>query len=296
MSSVNEAEREHNPQAIVVAAAKLVEQVERAYGQGEAVHEVQRGLFHQLLRLGHQLLELFFGWCGTGDRGTQVKLDDGRSVKRLEDSRVREYRSVFGVHEVERVVYGTREGQRIEYVPVDAQLQWPAGQFSYRLHEWDQAVVVEQPSAQVSAMLERIWGFAQSVHSLERMNQQVAASVQAFWAARKAAPAAQGEGLIVCSADSKGGVMRPALTETASRAEANAPTEASEDELGGKKMALLGAVYTIAPDVRTPEQVLQALFERPSLTGAQPPARPKPLHQYVRASLARDAHGKMAPS
>jgi hypothetical protein len=61
-------------------------------------------------------------------------------------------------------------------------------------------------------------------------------------------------------------------------------------------MALLGAVYTIAPSVRTPEQVLQARFASAPATAKPPPLRPRPLHQYVRASLARDAHGTMAPS
>ena len=64
---------------------------------------------------------------------------------------------------------------------------------------------------------------------------------------------------------------------------------------GGKKMALLGAVYTIAPYVRTPEQVLQALFEPPPPRANRPP-RPKPQNKAVRASLARDGQGTMAPS
>jgi hypothetical protein len=295
MHSMNEAGREHNRQAILAQAVELVEQVERAYGQGEAVHELERGLFRQLLRLGQQLLELFFGLCGAGDRGVQVSLSDGRAVHRLEHSRVRDYQSVFGVHQLERVVYGTREGQKIEYVPLDQQLQLPAGKFSYLLQEWDQALAVEQPYGQVSATLERILGFKQSVHSLERMNQQLASSVEAFWAAREAAPAAPGEQMVVCSADSKGVVMRPALSASEVPAEGCTPAEDSEDQAGGKKMALIGAVYTIAPYVRTPEQVLQALFASAPAT-AEPPLRPKPLHQYVRASLARDAHGTMAPS
>jgi hypothetical protein len=54
-------------------------------------------------------------------------------------------------------------------------------------------------------------------------------------------------------------------------------------------MALLGAAYTMAPYVRTPEQVLEALFTVPSSSGTKPPRRPKPLHKYVQASLARDA-------
>jgi hypothetical protein len=90
--------------------------------------------------------------------------------------------------------------------------------------------------------------------------------------------------------------MRRTVTEVDANAAAGAEAAAAEVEPGGKKMALIGAVYTIAPPVRTPEQVLKALFAPPPWTGAKPPLRPKPLHKYVRASLARDAQDTMAPS
>ena len=296
MSIMNETRRKDNRQAVLAEATQLVERVEQAYERGEAVHELERGLFRQLLRMGHQLLELFFSLCGSGDQGAQLSLSNGRSVKRLERNRARDYQSVFGAHELERVVYGTREGQKIEYVPLDRQLQLPAGKFSYLLQEWDQGLVVEQPYEQVSETVERILGLTQSVHSLERINRQLSSSVDAFWAAREPAPVAQGEELVVCSADSKGVVMRRAATAVDAAAECDVEAEEGEVQSGGKKMALIGAAYPIAPYVRTPEQVLKALFEAPPSTGTKPPSRPKPLNKYVRASLARDAQDTMAPS
>lgn len=301
MSSMTEAGCKDKRQAILAEAAKLVDRVEQAYGCGEAAHELEQGLFRQLLRLGYQLMEGFFELCGPGDHGAQVALSDGRQVKRLERKHGREYQSVFGLHTLERVVYGTREGQQIEYVPLDRQLQLPASKFSYLLQEWDQALAGEQPYGQVSETVERILGFPQAVHSLERLNQQVAGSVEAFWAAREPAPVAQGEAIVVCSADGKGVVMRREAAEPAPTAaagiEAEGEGEDSAAKAGGKKMALLGAVYTIAPYVRTPEQVLQALFEPPPPGAkANPPPRPKPQNKDVRASLARDEQGTMAPS
>ena len=297
MTSMNETERQDNRQVILREANRLVERVEQAYEQGEAVHELERGLFAQLLRMGHQLLELFFELCGAGDRGAQLELDEGRRVKRLERRHGRAYCSVFGEHQLERVVYGTREGQKIAYVPLDSQLQLPASQFSYLRQEWDQALAVEQSYAQVRETLERMLGIRQSVPSLERINQQLSGSVDAFWSAREPAPVAQGEEMVVGSADGKGVVMRRgAVTEVAANAATGAEAAAAEAEPGGKKMALIGAVYTIEPYIRTPEQVLKALFEPSPLTEAKPPPRPKPLNNYVRASLARDAQDTMAPS
>ena len=55
MNSMNEIQGKDNRQAILAEASRLVERVEQAYEQGEAVHDLERGLFAQLLWLGHQL-------------------------------------------------------------------------------------------------------------------------------------------------------------------------------------------------------------------------------------------------
>jgi hypothetical protein len=48
---------------------------------------------------------------------------------------------------------------------------------------------------------------------------------------------------------------------------------------GKKKMALIGSVYSIAPSVRTPASVLEALFaEKTSALKPPPTARAKPFH------------------
>jgi hypothetical protein len=293
---MNELGVEDKRQSLLEQTERLVELVEQAYEQRQPLHELERSLFQGLLALGQQVLGLFFQLCGTADRGLELELTDGRRVKRLEPLHRRAYQSIFGPFELERAVYGSREGQTLEYVPLDAQLQLPASKFSYLLQEWDQALAVEQPFAQVSETVARILGFEQSVHSLERVNRQLSSSVEAFWDARAAAPAAQGEEIIVCSADGKGVVMRGELTETAPARAAPEAVLATPSKAGGKKMALIGAVYTIAPSVRTPSPVLTALFDPPTLPSPERPLRPKPLHKYVRASLERDGQDTMAPS
>ena len=71
----------------------------------------------------------------------------GRRVRRLDELHLREYLSVFGLYELSRVVYGTRAGQKIEYVPLDAKLKLPESKFSYLLQDWDQSLAVETPYA-----------------------------------------------------------------------------------------------------------------------------------------------------
>ena len=297
MNSMTEIGTEDKRETILAQSAQLLALVEQAYESKRAIHELERSLFQGLLKLGHQLLGQFFALCGTADAGAKLVLDEGHEVKRLERLHGREYLSVFGLFEFERTVYGTREGQKIEYIPLDAQWQLPGSKFSYLLQQWDQGLAVEQAYTQVSEWLERILGFEQSVHSLERINRQQSGSVAGFWQARAPAPTAEGEEIVVCSADGKGVVMRAKPSEAESKAAQSSASSTSEDsKSGGKEMALIGAAYTIAPYVRTPAAVLEALFAWPETGAEKPPARPKPVAKYVRASFARDAHDKMAPS
>ena len=121
------------------------------------------------------------------------------------------------------------------------------------------------PYAQVSATLERILGFRQSVHSLERSQREAAREVEAFWQEQPPPPPGEEGPLLVCSADGKGVPMRQPSAGSAG------PEPAQKGPRpGSKKMALLGAVYTIAPLVRTPQEVLEALFREPGPTRAEP--------------------------
>lgn len=72
------------------------------------------------------------------------------SVDRLSKLHGREYQSIFGNEELERVVYGSREGLQYEYIPLDVQLQLPKSKFSYLLQDWDQSLAVKTSYASVS--------------------------------------------------------------------------------------------------------------------------------------------------
>jgi hypothetical protein len=191
-------------------------------------------------------------------------------------------------------------------VPFDEQLQLPQDKFSYLLQDWNQSLAVEGTYKQVDVVLARILGFSQSVNSLERGNAKLSGSVPAFWEQRAPAPAAQGEELVVATADGKGVVMRKpsALADDQLQAQAckalESTTQDSEEkqDKGRKKMAVLGSAYTIASYVRTPEEVLEALFhERNASQEADDiGTRPTPLSKYIRASLRRDDADTLKPA
>ena len=83
------------------------------------------------------------------------------------------------------------------------------------------------------------------------------------------------------------------------RGGAKAPAGVEPPSTGGvrpgtKKMALLGAVYTVDPFVRTPQEVLDALFQD-APASEPPPFRPRPCYKYVRAALQRDGADSTEP-
>src|ERR1700733_334530 len=63
---------------------------------GTAAHEVERGLFVQLLALGHRLFQGFLNLVGPGDFGPSVTLDGGHEVQRSAQPHERRHKTVFG--------------------------------------------------------------------------------------------------------------------------------------------------------------------------------------------------------
>ena len=263
---------------------RLWQEIEVFAQEGAAIHVVERHLFKALLHLGFELLGYFFRQLGSGDQGPQVAVPDGRVLKRLEGMRERRYQSVFGEFVLPRWVYGVREKQAQAYVPLDARLQLPESSFSYLLQDWAQALAVEFSFEHVGEVLSRILGLKLGVSALERMNREMAESVEAYTAEVKAQPAPAGE-FIVGSADGKGVPMRKAADQP--------PIRAHDGHRGPpvdrKKMAIVGAVYDGQTHVRTPEQVLDALFGKPAANDEVPVKRPKPIAKAVNASLTHTA-------
>lgn len=215
------------------------------------MHQVERYLFSELLKVGFELLGYFFRQLGTGDQCPQVKLPDGRMLKRLEGMHERRDQSVFVAFVLPRWVYGTREEQVQEYVPLDARLQLPESSFSYRLQDWAQALAVEDFSAKTPTP-----------------------------------PSAGGE-FIVVRADGNGVPMRKAADQPPIRAHDGH----RGPPVDRKKMAILGAVYDAKVHVRTLEQVVDALFGQPVAAkddDALTP-RPKPIAKAVNARLTHTA-------
>lgn len=284
---------------ITLAQQQLQETVDRCLGlvdvavrDGQPVHELESGVWRQILRLGHDLLGSFFARCGNGDMGETIAGPEGQEWRRLEQLHAREYMSIFGSFKLQRTVYGSREGQKIDFVPLDNRLQLPASVYSYLLQDWSQGFCVESAFGQVSQTLKRMLGLSLSIDGLERTNVSMAQRVEAYRDDRPK-PAADTEGeILVASADGKGIVMRRSAEDPAPSSHRTKGEKANK-----KRMAMVATVYTVDRYERTPEEVVAALFRDEQPINAVAPKRPKPCHKRVMASLTTvNAKGEEQPA
>jgi hypothetical protein len=257
---------------------QLQELVRTSANKGRAIHELERDVWQHVLQMGREALGLFLQLQGDGDMGETVTLRNGQEHQQLEELHQRRYVSIFGELQLRRRVYGSREKQKIAFVPLDNRLQLPESVFSYVLQDWDQSLCVEEAFGQANTTMMRMLGLKQSVGSLEQMNQEMAQEATTFLLNR---PQPQEEGeIVVASADQKGIVMRRQADDLAPQAYRSKGEKASK-----KRMATVATMYTVDRYRRTPEEVVAALFrDTPEPTRE----RPRPQHKEVWACLPHD--------
>jgi hypothetical protein len=252
--------------------------VDRAARDGQRIDTVERELFRQLLGLGHTLLSAFVAHHSDGDLGPEVETPEGRTVRRLPERHDRRYVSIFGELTIERVAYGSREGQKIEHVPLDERLGLPEEDFSYVLEDWSQRLCLKESFAEAGHSLEMLLGLRLGSRTLEHMSRAVAGYAPAFHGALPL-PSPEEEGpLLVVTADGKGVPMR--------RPPHDGPRphhrRTKGQKANKKQMACVGAVYTIEPFVRGADDILDEVL-RDDRAGD----RPRPQHKHVWAEMTR---------
>jgi hypothetical protein len=257
--------------------------VEQAARDGQRIDTVERDLFRQLLGLGHSLLSAFVARQGDGDLGPQTETSDGRLARRLPEPHDRRYVSIFGELAITRIAYGSREGQRIERVPLDESLGLPEGDFSYVLEDWSQRLCLKESFAEAGRSLEMLLGLELRTRTLEHMSREVAGYAPAFQDALPLPPPEEEGPLLVVTADGKGVPMR--------RPPQDGPKphrrRTKGEKANKKQRACVGAVYTIEPFVRKADDILDEV-----LRGERAGDRPEPQHKHVWAEMTRQVGGE----
>jgi len=201
----------------------------------------------------------------------------------------RSLESIFGTVEVARTGYGAAGTASLH--PLDGALNLPPEKYSLEVRRRVAMEAAKNSFEEGVKTLEVYTGAHVPKRQFEELVIRAAQDFEAFYARRRARARADPHTgrILVLTVDGKGVVMRPEdLRETtqraaAARAKTFTARLGSGRRLHAKRMASVAAIYTIAPFVRTPEEILP---ESPPLqeTG---PARPRPEHKRVWASLAQ---------
>ncbi len=268
-----------NLKELAEMADNLATFVRQAAVEGAAAHEVEKGVWQRVLAMGRQATGQFFQMQGDGDVGETIEMPDGEKLRRLPEPHRRTYRSIFGPFTLLRYVYGTREGQRIDFVPFDTRLELPESELSYVLQDWAGTLCVEHAFARTAQTLDTILGLSLSVDSLERMSRTMAESVADFRDALKKPPVKEEGEILVTTADGKGIPMRRPADQRPVGARRKKGEKANK-----KQMATLGCVYTVDAKHRTAEDVVAALFRESTGKRHELP-EPVARHKRVWSSL-----------
>ena len=230
-----------------------------------------------------------------------------RSRKRQQQ---RELETIFGTVQVRRTGYGA-EGQASLH-PLDAQLNLPAERYSLEVRRRAALEAAKNSFDETVQTLSEYTGAQIGKRQVEELVSRAAQDFDAFYEQRQQQPAedqqaeeqpaedqqtatgdAPADALLVISSDGKGVVMhqqdlRPATRKASAGKRNKLATRLSKGEKRNRKrMATVAAVYSVAPRVRTPEQML-AVLARAQDAEQQRWSRPRPQHKRVWASLEQE--------
>jgi hypothetical protein len=197
--------------------------------------------------------------------------------------------TVFGPVTVSRTGHG---GEGVESLhPLDAELNLPVESYSHRVR---QRVAEEAAKNSYDETIQSIIGTTGAEvpkRQALQLVQRAAQDFDAFYEKRnaQAVPDAVTGSVLVITVDGKGVSMLPEHLREATRKEAEqrehklAKRLSKGEKRGAKRMATVAAVYTVAPFVRTPEDIIKELGPVRDVELK----RPRPEAKRVWASLEK---------
>jgi hypothetical protein len=254
---------------------------------GMSHSDLERDIEVQLRELARRLLQEHIDGRGPGEAVEDVVGTDGveRPGARLQ---ARELQTVFGPVVVERLGYGAAGVESLH--PKDAALNLPEESYSLEVRRRVALEAARGSFDEAVAAVERNTGVKVPKRQAEQLAARAAQDFDAFYEHRRSTSLedkASGE-ILVLSVDGKGVVMRQEDLREPTRKAAQARRHKLKTRLtkgekrNAKRMATVGAVYTVARYERSPEQVVR------SLRGGEEDRagpRPRPEDKRVMASL-----------
>lgn len=212
---------------------------------------------------------------------------DGIVHGTVERGHRRTLETIFGEVVVTRLAYRAKTTKNLH--PTDAALNLPLERHSHGLRQRCAIEASRGSYEEATSALDRHTGVELAKRQVEQLAARAAVDFEAFYDTRPR-PIATRDDVVIISADGKGVVMRPeGLRPPTAAAAAKSKTKlkgrlSKGEKANRKRMAEVGAVYTVVPVVRSPEDVMA-----PKTSATKPKNAPKATDKWLTASLVDDA-------
>jgi hypothetical protein len=239
--------------------------------QTATMDQMERSLFRQVLHMGYQLLRLFVMRRAEAESHAPLVKKD-KTVLPYHSQKGCDYFSIFGKLRFERAYFYAWGGSGC--CPLDEALSLPEHCYSDLLMESAELLGTEEAYSKGLQVVSRLLGLNLPELAVENSVAEHSQTVKAYYAQKTPFPMAEEGPILVAQADGKGvPLVRREMDVKVRRGKGDKKTQ--------KKEAIATAVYTIDPYLRTPEEVVKALFKK----GEPPAERPAPRHKQIFASL-----------
>jgi hypothetical protein len=243
---------------------------------GRTADQMERSLFKQLLYLGAQMMLLFFQLRAAQVERTPRETETGELLPYHGETK-RNYYSIFGKLAVVRSYFYASGLPGVS--PLDQELSLGDDCYSDLVREIATYLGVDVTYAKVGQFFQRLLGQSLSTQAVSTMVHTDAGDVERYYE-QKAAPAVADEAaILVVQADGKGVPMvRQTPTVTKTRL-------GKGEKRSKKKEAIVTTCYTIAPRIRTPEDVVASFFHPDEGQRPRPDQRIRPQNKHIWATL-----------
>jgi len=222
------------------------------------------------------------------EKSNSVKTPNGILLNHCRTGCTRKLESLFGEVIVKRMGYKQNGYESV--FPLDIELNLPVGKYSHGL----QKLVAEESAKtsfdEVVKIIKKLTGGMVPKRQAEELTPVVSKDFDAYYAKEKAEKAEDSKDILVMSTDGKGVVMREDSLREATRLAAKRKKQEGQklarlkpgEKSNRKRMSTVATVYTVAPYVRTPEEVMANTDESKKFI------RPRPENKRIFASLEKD--------
>lgn len=240
--------------------------------------ELEATLTERGRELMRELFQAHVNSRGPGPAAAPVRGADGvaRNVRHLHE---RGLFTVFGEVRVKRLGYGATGVKSLH--PLDAELNLPVEEYSLGVRRLAAVHAAKESFEDAVEAVALQTGKTVGKRQIEELAQRSAVDFDTFYAQRSPNSGEPTSSILAISADGKGVVMRPDDLREATRKAAQEETHklakhlSKGEKKNRKRMATVAAVYTVAPYVRTPEQITRTLAPVHEAAPARPPVENK---------------------